>query len=339
MILFSLLYMNTRTYGKAVLSRDSVLCWLFIYPFALFVCLLARLEERRGFLLVCWFWFFFFSFVRNLGSRGPTVHGLCYTPVQPSKIRDLWLFWSYRLLLYCVYTGPEPRCETASFRLSPSFPTEINWGTNSPPPTHTRPFISPFVSVVFKLSLVHKTQFCMKSYFLQDKSRDASRWKSPTFKIEITSQIVFVLFFSKDGQTHFPPLMFLILLIWRIFSLFFFLKKKNNVFWCCHLSHLLFLTSLFYILFDPRKSHCMLAKREKLMEKCMKNKNKKRCWRYPKHFFKLLVTAIACVQRYIFYEKAKTKKIILTPCAIKLSFICHGFCHFQPVSSFFFFFD
>lgn len=48
--------------------------------------------------------------------------------------------------------------------------------------------------------------------------------------------------------------------------------------------------------------------------------------------FELLVIAIACVQKYIFYEKkAKTKKIILTPCAIKLSFIRHGFCHSQQV--------
>lgn len=75
----------------------------------------------------------------------------------------------------------------------------------------------------------------------------------------------------------------------------------------------------------------MLAKREHLKgRKKLLKTNKKKCGGHPKHLFELLVIAIACVQRYIFYEKkAKTKKIVLTPCAIKLSFICHGFCPSQ----------
>lgn len=77
----------------------------------------------------------------------------------------------------------------------------------------------------------------------------------------------------------------------------------------------------------------MLAKRNNGREEKKNNSKtnkKKKCGGYPKHLFELLVIAIACVQRYIFYEKkAKTKKIILTPCAIKLSFICHGFCPSQ----------
>lgn len=115
----------------------------------------------------------------------------------------------------------------------------------------------------------------------------------------------------------------------NLLNFYSFLK----VFWCCHLSYLLFLLSLFYILFILKRIIACLLKGKNWRKKCMKIKNKqKKCWGYPKHLFELLVIAIACVQKYIFYEKkAKTKKIILTPCAIKLSFIRHGFCHSQQV--------
>lgn len=87
-----------------------------------------------------------------------------------------------------------------------------------------------------------------------------------------------------------------------------------------------FLTIILYSV-APKKIACLLKGKIE-GGKNFKNRGKKK-WRVSsvQHLFELLVTAIACVQRYIFYEKkAKTKKIILTPCAIKLSFICHGFC-------------
>lgn len=94
-----------------------------------------------------------------------------------------------------------------------------------------------------------------------------------------------------------------------------------------------FLLSLFCILFIVKKIIACLLKGKNWRKKMYENqKQTKKCWGYPKHLFELLVIAIACVQKYIFYEKkAKTKKIILTPCAIKLSFIRHGFCHSQQV--------
>lgn len=120
----------------------------------------------------------------------------------------------------------------------------------------------------------------------------------------------------------------------NLLNFYSFLK----VVWCCHLSYLLFYYH-YFVFCSSSKNHCMLAKREKLKEKMYENqkqtkktKKNKKCWGYPKHLFELLVMAIACVQKYIFYEKkAKTKKFILTPCAIKLSFIRHGFCHSQEV--------
>lgn len=38
-----------------------------------------------------------------------------------------------------------------------------------------------------------------------------------------------------------------------------------------------------------------------------------------------------CSKVHFLWKESKTKKIILTPCAIKLSFIRHGFCHSQRV--------
>ncbi len=95
-----------------------------------------------------------------------------------------------------------------------------------------------------------------------------------------------------------------------------------------------FLLSLFCILFIPKKIIACLLKGKNWRKKCMKikNKQKKNVEGIPNICLSCLVTAIACVQKYIFYEKkAKTKKIILTPCAIKLSFIRHAFCHSQQV--------
>lgn len=116
----------------------------------------------------------------------------------------------------------------------------------------------------------------------------------------------------------------------NLLNFYSFLK----VFWCCHLSYLLFFNIIIlYFCSSSKKIIACLLKGKNWRKKCMKIKNKqKKCWGYPKHLFELLVIAIACVQKYIFYEKkAKTKKIILTPCAIKLSFIRHGFCHSQRV--------
>lgn len=104
---FPLMYIDTRTYWNVFLKHlhDSVLWFIFIYPFALFVLF----ASGKGYLLVCWYWFIISIFiclgflVKNFGSGAQTkVCGLELKPVQPSEIRDSLLFWSRRLL-FCIY--------------------------------------------------------------------------------------------------------------------------------------------------------------------------------------------------------------------------------------------
>lgn len=150
----------------------------------------------------------------------------------------------------------------------------------------------------------------MKSYFFVRINQGTHQGWMPQFQNwnSIKKKSILLLKWAKKTQHFFFPFTFFDTNLLNFYSFF-------KVFWCCHLSFFLFLKklALFYILFILKLSHCMLAKREKLKGKSVwKSKlKKKKCWGYPKHLFELLVTAIACVQRYIFYEKkAKTKKII-----------------------------
>lgn len=97
----------------------------------------------------------------------------------------------------------------------------------------------------------------MKNYFLQNKSGDTSRFKCPTFKFEMLSKIKLFLKWVKKKDFFSLSVFDTNLLIF-----FFFLKK---VFWCCHLSSILFITIILYFV-HPQKSHCMLAKRKKTDE-------------------------------------------------------------------------
>lgn len=55
---FALMYIHTRTYWNVFMKHlhDSVLWFIFIYPFALFVCSLF-VCKGDGYLSVCWYWF------------------------------------------------------------------------------------------------------------------------------------------------------------------------------------------------------------------------------------------------------------------------------------------
>lgn len=73
---FPLMYIDTRTYWNVFLKHlhDSVLWFIFIYPFAFF----ALFASGKGYLFVCWYWFIISIFiclgflVKNFGSRAQT---------------------------------------------------------------------------------------------------------------------------------------------------------------------------------------------------------------------------------------------------------------------------
>lgn len=134
---------------------------------------------------------------------------------------------------------------------------------------------------------------------------------------------------SEMGKTNFLSLYVFDTNLLNFCILFFF---KGLLMLSFVLFTFFFLTIILYFVY-PKKIACLLKGKIEGKKIQKPKKKKKKMWRASsiKHLFELLVTAIACVQRYIFYEKkAKTKKIILTPCAIKLSFIFHGFCRSQP---------
>lgn len=96
---------------------------------------------------------------------------------------------------------------------------------------------------------------------------------------------------------------------------------------------LFFKNHYFVFLFILKKNHCMLAKREKLKGKHVwKSKTNKKMLRVSKTFvWVACYSNCLCSKVHFLWKESKLKKIILTPCAIKLSFIRHGFCHSQRV--------
>lgn len=138
----------------------------------------------------------------------------------------------------------------------------------------------------------------MKSYFRQNKSGDTSGLNAP-ISIEIKNLNILLLKWANRKKKHFFPFMFLILICW-IFILFL----NSLLMLSFVLLTFLLLFCILFILFREKKIIACLLKGNKIKKKFMKIKRwKKKCWGYPKHLFELLVIAIACVQRYIFYEK------------------------------------
>lgn len=156
--------------------------------------------------------------------------------------------------------------------------------------------ICPFVSVVYRSSLVHKLGFVWRAIFDRTNQGTHQGWM-PHFQNQKSKRNYFI---SEMGK------------IWL--SLYVF--DTNLLTFDCFkgllmLSFIPFTFLLFCILFIL-KSHCMLCLkgnwRENVWKLKAKSKKKKKSCGYPKHLFELLVTANACVQRYIFYEKKQKLK-------------------------------
>lgn len=85
--LFSLMYIHTRTYWNVFMKHlhDSVLWFIFIYPFALFVCSLF-VCKGDGYLSVCWYWFIISIVILGRGLSKFQFRGL-----NSTKVWGLWL--------------------------------------------------------------------------------------------------------------------------------------------------------------------------------------------------------------------------------------------------------
>lgn len=116
----------------------------------------------------------------------------------------------------------------------------------------------PFVSVVYRSSLVHKHAFVWRAIFHRTNQGTRQGWM-PHFQNPKSKRNHFICEMGKN--VPFP------LCFWYEFVDFWLFSRS----WCCHLSRLLFL--LFCILFIL-KSHCMLCLKGTLKEKCMKIKSK-----------------------------------------------------------------
>lgn len=165
---------------------------------------------REGYLSV-WYWyitsvFYLFKILTDLfWFRGQTegLRPLAKTFFQPSEIRDRNSL-GHTNLDSCVNTGLEvvrkPQNIRPPVRFAHSGELESKLIT---PHTPDLPSLPSFVWFI-DLSLVHKTQFCMKSYFHQNKSGDTSGSNAPCSQSNPYQKNEIFSFWNGQNKFSFP---------------------------------------------------------------------------------------------------------------------------------------
>lgn len=150
------MYIHTKTSWNVFLKHlhESVLWFIFICPFALFVCIC--LQGVFLLILIYSLHLNLFGFLSKFWLKRPNttkVFGLCQFSKVKSGTRSSFGHTNY----CCVYTGLESGCNPG-IQTPVLFPLRKIKGKIHHP-KHTTPILSTVVSVVYRLSLVHKHSF------------------------------------------------------------------------------------------------------------------------------------------------------------------------------------
>lgn len=124
----------------------------------------------------------------------------------------------------------------------------MKWSQNSSP--HTRQICRPSFVWFIDLSLVHKTQFCMKSYFHQNKSGDTSGSNAPRSQLNPYQKNEIFSFWNGQNKFSFP------LCFWYQ-SVGFFNSFFNGLLMLSFVPFTFFLTIILYSV-APKKIACLL---------------------------------------------------------------------------------